>query len=375
MADSQDNTEPDSKAKEAEIEEQQQKVETTEPEEIEKVENKDEKVEETVEEKAIEGKPIEEPLEDLKKVEEAKDDNDDAEETKTKDDDDEEEVVKVDEKQSPQKSPEKINPKKEEAEDDKPEAEAEIKDEKVENNEDIKAEEEAGNEDPTEPDQVPDEEPEAKKSIQDPQAKAVDEVKADEEEVEEVKADEEEVKAEVLKETDVKTEEKSDDVQSRSSCEKEEIDERSLESLPKNNEAPESNSRKVNKVASVGGESTEEEESLAAAKAVPKVSISEVLASKHLNDASKFHLFSELVQDGQMSNKEVVNSVLFLVRSFYYLFIISYSLSDLLLFMGAPSPKKVLLCILFYLLGALCPLWALLSLIWPLFYHKGAQCS
>ena len=53
---------------------------------------------------------------------------------------------------------------------------------------------------------------------------------------------------------------------------------------------------------------------------VPKVSITEVLASKHLNDASKFHVFTELVQDGQMSNKEVVNSILYLVRSFLTIF-------------------------------------------------------
>ena len=48
-------------------------------------------------------------------------------------------------------------------------------------------------------------------------------------------------------------------------------------------------------------------------KAPPKVSMTEVLASKHLSDASKFHVFKELVQEGHMSNKEVVNSVLYLV--------------------------------------------------------------
>ena len=46
----------------------------------------------------------------------------------------------------------------------------------------------------------------------------------------------------------------------------------------------------------------------------PKVSVDEVLRSKHLNDASKFHVFKELVQEGQMSNQEVVNSILYLVR-------------------------------------------------------------
>ena len=57
------------------------------------------------------------------------------------------------------------------------------------------------------------------------------------------------------------------------------------------------------------------------ASTVPKVSITEVLASKHLNDASKFHVFTGLVQDGQMSNKEVVNSILYLVRSFFAVYI------------------------------------------------------
>ena len=61
-----------------------------------------------------------------------------------------------------------------------------------------------------------------------------------------------------------------------------------------------------------------------ASVSVPKVSITEVLASKHLNDASKFHVFTGLVQDGQMSNKEVVNSILYLVRLFdpFFAFII-----------------------------------------------------
>ena len=57
------------------------------------------------------------------------------------------------------------------------------------------------------------------------------------------------------------------------------------------------------------------------ASTVPQVSITEVLASKHLNDANKFHVFTELVQDDQMSNKEVVNSILYLVRSFFDIYI------------------------------------------------------
>ena len=63
-------------------------------------------------------------------------------------------------------------------------------------------------------------------------------------------------------------------------------------------------------------ESSTAKQTKIASVSVPKVSITEVLASKHLNDASKFHVFTGLVQDGQMSNKEVVNSILYLVRSF-----------------------------------------------------------
>jgi hypothetical protein len=71
--------------------------------------------------------------------------------------------------------------------------------------------------------------------------------------------------------------------------------------------------------------STTAKQTKIASVSVPKVSITEVLASKHLNDASKFHVFTGLVQDGQMSNKEVVNSILYLVRSFdpFFVFIIA----------------------------------------------------
>ena len=72
-------------------------------------------------------------------------------------------------------------------------------------------------------------------------------------------------------------------------------------------------------------ESSTAKQTKIASVSVPKVSITEVLASKHLNDASKFHVFTGLVQDGQMSNKEVVNSILYLVRSFdpfFFAFII-----------------------------------------------------
>ena len=72
-------------------------------------------------------------------------------------------------------------------------------------------------------------------------------------------------------------------------------------------------------------ESSTAKQTKIASVSVPKVSITEVLASKHLNDASKFHVFTGLVQDGQMSNKEVVNSILYLVRSFdpFFAFIIA----------------------------------------------------
>ena len=51
-------------------------------------------------------------------------------------------------------------------------------------------------------------------------------------------------------------------------------------------------------------------------KVAPKVSMAEVLASNHLSDASKFHVFKALVEEGMMSNKEVGNSVLYLVSLF-----------------------------------------------------------
>ena len=42
----------------------------------------------------------------------------------------------------------------------------------------------------------------------------------------------------------------------------------------------------------------------------------EILTAKHLNDTSKFEIFKGLIEVGKMSNKEVVNAVLYLVRSF-----------------------------------------------------------
>ena len=43
----------------------------------------------------------------------------------------------------------------------------------------------------------------------------------------------------------------------------------------------------------------------------------EILTAKHLNDSSKFEVFKGLIEVGKMSNKEVVNAVLYLVREFY----------------------------------------------------------
>ena len=43
----------------------------------------------------------------------------------------------------------------------------------------------------------------------------------------------------------------------------------------------------------------------------------EILTAKHINDSSKFEVFKGLIEVGKMSNKEVVNAVLYLVREFY----------------------------------------------------------
>ena len=41
----------------------------------------------------------------------------------------------------------------------------------------------------------------------------------------------------------------------------------------------------------------------------------EVMKSKSLNDSAKFEVFKSMVTEGKISNKEVVNSVLHLVRT------------------------------------------------------------
>ena len=48
------------------------------------------------------------------------------------------------------------------------------------------------------------------------------------------------------------------------------------------------------------------------------VSVVEILKSPHLDDAGKFDVFRGLVEAGKLTNKEVVNSVLHLVRSTFY---------------------------------------------------------
>ena len=86
-------------------------------------------------------------------------------------------------------------------------------------------------------------------------------------------------------------------------------------------------------------ESSTAKQTKIASVSVPKVSITEVLASKHLNDASKFHVFTGLVQDGQMSNKEVVNSILYLVRSFDPLFF-AFIIARYLVYSFISVPRK-----------------------------------
>ena len=48
--------------------------------------------------------------------------------------------------------------------------------------------------------------------------------------------------------------------------------------------------------------------------AVAKLNTLEILSAKHLNDGSKFEIFKGLIEVGKMTNKEVVNAVLYLVR-------------------------------------------------------------
>lgn len=49
--------------------------------------------------------------------------------------------------------------------------------------------------------------------------------------------------------------------------------------------------------------------------AVDKMSVSDVLKSPTLNDAAKFDVFKGLVEGGKLTNKEVVNAILHLVRN------------------------------------------------------------
>ena len=52
--------------------------------------------------------------------------------------------------------------------------------------------------------------------------------------------------------------------------------------------------------------------------AVAKLNTLEILTAKHLNDGSKFEIFKGLIEVGKMTNKEVVNAVLYLVRTFLF---------------------------------------------------------
>ena len=54
--------------------------------------------------------------------------------------------------------------------------------------------------------------------------------------------------------------------------------------------------------------------SVKVAPAVAKLNTFEILTARHLNDASKFEIFKGLIEVGKMTNKEVVNAVLYLVR-------------------------------------------------------------
>jgi hypothetical protein len=45
-----------------------------------------------------------------------------------------------------------------------------------------------------------------------------------------------------------------------------------------------------------------------------KMSVSDVLSSTTLNDSAKFEIFRGLVEGGKLTNKEVVNAILHLVR-------------------------------------------------------------
>ena len=54
--------------------------------------------------------------------------------------------------------------------------------------------------------------------------------------------------------------------------------------------------------------------SKAPSAATAKLNTLEILTAKHLNDSSKFEIFKGLIEVGKMTNKEVVNAVLYLVR-------------------------------------------------------------
>ena len=58
--------------------------------------------------------------------------------------------------------------------------------------------------------------------------------------------------------------------------------------------------------------------------AASKLNTLEILTAKHLNDGSKFEIFKGLIEVGKMTNKEVVNAVLYLVRTCFNIIFIAY---------------------------------------------------
>ncbi len=66
---------------------------------------------------------------------------------------------------------------------------------------------------------------------------------------------------------------------------------------------------------SLNGEKANHEVDKMSTKKESSVSVVEILKSPHLDDAGKFDVFRGLVEAGKLTNKEVVNSILHLVRS------------------------------------------------------------
>ena len=69
-------------------------------------------------------------------------------------------------------------------------------------------------------------------------------------------------------------------------------------------------SANVNQKPALNGKMTTDAKSVEA----DKLSVTDVLKSPTLNDAAKFDVFKGLVEGGKLTNKEVVNAILHLVR-------------------------------------------------------------